>query len=188
MHWLMLWRWKVVRMKELNLWVTPWKTGRWDINLIVCLTSWYLEWRQCYIFFFCLHFSDKFLDVISQVLWEDFLTVWKTSDFVTRYSNIHAPTPASLLIFDRSPPPLSSLLLPLKSKMAAIVSVKKMQSTSSTKLRLLCRLGTRKHWVAVQSFNINWNESSSFPCQPCESLACHNFWHWALYYIEKVRS
>lgn len=21
--------------------------------------------------------------------------------------------------------------------------------------------------------------------KPCESLACHNFWHWALYYIEK---
>ena len=144
---------------------------------------------QYYIFFcVCVHFSDKCLDVTPLVLWEHFLTVWKTSDFVTRYSNIHAPTPTPLLIFDRSPPPLPSLPLPLKSKMAAIISVKKMQSNRSTKLRLLCRLGTRKHWVVVQSFNINWDEYSSFSGQPCESLACHNFWHWALYYIEKVCS
>ena len=30
MPWRMLWRWKADRMKGLNSWVKPWKTGRYD--------------------------------------------------------------------------------------------------------------------------------------------------------------
>ena len=68
-------------------------------------------------------------------------------------SNLHSPTPTPLLIFDRRPPPWfrfffsHSLPLPLKSKMAAIVFVekkklvsKKILSTRSPILRLLCKL------------------------------------------------
>ena len=69
-------------------------------------------------------------------------------------SNLQSPTPTPLLIFDCRPPPWCkfffshSLPLPLKSKMAAIVFVekkkklvsKKILSTRSPILRLLCRL------------------------------------------------
>ena len=50
------------------------------------------------------------------------------------------------LIFDRRPPlwykffSLPSVLLPLKSGVAAIIFFKKIPSTRSPKLRLLCRL------------------------------------------------
>ena len=60
--------------------------------------------------------------------------------------NLYSPTFTFLLIFDRRPPPwkkflsLSSLPLPLKSRMVAIIFVKKILSTRSPKLRLLCRL------------------------------------------------
>ena len=62
----------------------------------------------------------------------------------------HSPIPTPLLTFDRRPPPLvqisflASLPLPLKSKMAAMIFVKKILSTRSPKLRLLCRFVP--HW------------------------------------------
>ena len=64
--------------------------------------------------------------------------------------NLHFPSPTPLLIFDRrlSPrykfPSLPSLLMPLKSKRAAIIFIKKVPSTRSPKLRLLCRLSNMK--------------------------------------------
>ena len=59
---------------------------------------------------------------------------------------LHSLTFTSLLISDRQPPPqyrflsLSSLLLPLQSKMAAKIFVNKLLSTCLPKLLLLCRL------------------------------------------------
>ena len=64
--------------------------------------------------------------------------------------NLHFPSPTPLLIFDRWLPPhykfpsLPSLLMPLKSKRAAIIFIKKVPSTRSPKLRLLCRLSNMK--------------------------------------------
>ena len=60
--------------------------------------------------------------------------------------NLHSPTPTPLLIHEcQLPPwykfiPLPSLLLPLKSKMAAKIFIMKLLSTRLPKLRLLCRL------------------------------------------------
>ena len=60
--------------------------------------------------------------------------------------NLHFPTPTPLLTFDHQLPPsykflsLPSLLLPLKSKMVAIISFKKILNTHLPKLCLLCRL------------------------------------------------
>ena len=57
--------------------------------------------------------------------------------------NLHFPTPTPLLIFDHQLPPsykflsLPSLLLPLKSKMVAIISVKKILNARLPKLCLI---------------------------------------------------
>ena len=64
--------------------------------------------------------------------------------------HLYSPSPAALLILDRRPPPLvqisslPNLPLPLKSKTAAIILVKKILSTRSPKLRLLCTEPTFK--------------------------------------------
>ena len=64
--------------------------------------------------------------------------------------NLHFPSPTPLLIFDHRLPPrykfpsLPSLLMPLKSKRAAIIFIKKVPSARSPKLRLLCRLSKMK--------------------------------------------
>ena len=64
--------------------------------------------------------------------------------------NLHFPSPTPLLIFDRWLPPrykfpsLHSLLMPLKSKRAAIIFIKKVPSTRSPKLRQLCMLSNMK--------------------------------------------
>ena len=70
-------------------------------------------------------------------------------------SNLHFPTP--LLIFDRQPPPqqrflsLPCLLLPLQSKMAAIIFVDKILSTCSPKL-----CGLTIIWLFEKLFMGSW--------------------------------
>ena len=52
MPWRMLWRWKADRMKGLNSWVKPWKTGRYDF--FSCSTCALNFWtREISGFFVC---------------------------------------------------------------------------------------------------------------------------------------
>ena len=67
--------------------------------------------------------------------------------------NLHFPTTTPLLTFDWQPPPwykflsLLRLLLPLKSKMVAIIFVTKILSSCLPKLHLLCRLVNHTTWL-----------------------------------------
>ena len=80
------------------------------------------------------------------------------NDFGQVWSSLPHPHPP--LTFDRRPPPwykflsLSSFQLPLKSKMAAIIFVKKILSSCSPKSRLLCRLTISRYWLFF--FNYKW--------------------------------
>ena len=84
----------------------------------------------------------------------------------SRY-NLHFPTSIPLLIFDWQPPPwykflsLLSLLLPLKSKMVAIIFVTKILSSRSPKLHLLCRLVN--HTTCLQNSQVSRIECKTPP-------------------------
>ena len=73
--------------------------------------------------------------------------------------NFHFSTSTPLLVFDWQPPPwykfLShlSLLLPLKSKMVAIIFVTKILSSRLPKLHLLCRLVN--HTTCLQNSQVS---------------------------------
>ena len=78
--------------------------------------------------------------------------------------NLYFPTATPLLIFDRQPLPwykflsLHSLSLPWKSNVAAIIFVRKILSTRSPKLRLLCRLGLIKCLSLLPVSAFSWNQ------------------------------
>ena len=82
--------------------------------------------------------------------------------------NLHFPTPNPLLPFLPSTAPwykflsLPSLTLPLKSKMAAIIFVRKMLSTRSPKLHLLCWLFLLQSPMLKGSFIYSHQYSAPF--------------------------
>ena len=73
-----------------------------------------------------------------------------------RRRDLCSPSPTLFLVLDCRPPPwykfvsFPSLLLPLKSKMAAIILVKKLLSTRSPKLRLFYKLAYIRHHPNLQ--------------------------------------
>ena len=79
--------------------------------------------------------------------------------------NLHFPTTTPLLTFDWQPPPwykflsLLRLLLPLKSKMVAIIFVTKILSSCLPKLHLLCRLVNHTTWLQNPS-TMHWVQDS----------------------------
>ena len=81
--------------------------------------------------------------------------------------NFHFSNSTPLLIFDWQPPPwykflsLLSLLLPLKSKMVAIIFVTKILSSCLPKLNLLCRLVN--HTTCLQNSQVSHIECKTLP-------------------------
>ena len=73
-----------------------------------------------------------------------------------RRRDLCSPSPTLLLVLDCRPPPwykfvsFPSLPLPIKSKMAAIILVKKLLSTRSPKLRLFYKLAYIRHHPNLQ--------------------------------------
>ena len=68
--------------------------------------------------------------------------------------NLHFLTPTLLLIFDRRPPPWYSLQLPLKSKMAATISLRKYWALA--RQNCACSVGSLTTSDIFRSGNTSW--------------------------------
>ena len=97
--------------------------------------------------------------------------------------NLHSPTRTPLLIFDHQPPlwykfiSLSSLLLPLKSMMAAIIFVKKSLSTHLPKLH---RFALEYIFLLHNETTFGWSMHHEANHHNSDVFSNCVFWLWRL--------